>query len=284
MNTRPSLSRPRSALALSSLLALAATGACRRSTPAPEPLGSAEDPSMKYAISSSSPAQNLDPAAAAERGLLLARPSRPSAPATATGKLPLGLGKKRDGFLYVPPGISPGEPRPLVVFFHGAGGAADQAEVVLPLAAEKKVLVLSIDSRAPTWDVIHDEVGPDVAFLDRALQWTFARHAVDPAHVAASGFSDGASYALSLGLANGELFTEVVAFSPGFAAPPEVHGKPRFFVSHGKSDGVLPIDRCSRRLVPRLQGGGYAVDYREFDGPHTVPPAIVRDAFAWMLG
>jgi len=33
------------------------------------------------------------------------------------------------------------------------------------------------------------------------------------------GFSDGASYALSVGITNGDLFTHVIAFSPGFVAP-----------------------------------------------------------------
>jgi predicted esterase len=37
------------------------------------------------------------------------------------------------------------------------------------------------------------------------------------ATLAVSGFSDGASYALSIGPANGDLFTHVMAFSPGFA-------------------------------------------------------------------
>lgn len=52
----------------------------------------------------------------------------------------------------------------------------------------------------------------------------------------------------------------------------------------GVEDRVLPIDRCSRPLVRRLKGAGYAVDYREFDGPHTVPAEIAKGAFAWLLG
>lgn len=35
-----------------------------------------------------------------------------------------------------------------------------------------------------------------------------------------AGFSDGASYALSLGLPNGNLFSHIVAFSPGFMRAP----------------------------------------------------------------
>jgi predicted esterase len=44
---------------------------------------------------------------------------------------------------------------------------------------------------------------------------------------------------------------------------------------------VLPIAHCSRKLVPQLERAGYDVRYREFDGPHAVPPAIAREALAW---
>ncbi len=123
--------------------------------------------------------------------------------------------------------------------------------------------------------------GPDVDFVDRALRQTFERYAVDPAHVAVEGFSDGASYALSIGITNGDLFTHVMAFSPGFLAPGGQEGAPRLFVSHGIHDNVLPIDRCSRRIVPRVQQAGYDVVYREFDGGHAYPPEVVQEALGW---
>jgi phospholipase/carboxylesterase len=122
--------------------------------------------------------------------------------------------------------------------------------------------------------VIRGGYGPDVAFLDEALAAVFARFAVGS--VAVSGFSDGASYALSIGLANGDLFGHVLAWSPGFMAPPDLAGRPRVFVSHGTGDRVLPIDRCSRRLVPSLRADGYDVAYEEFDGGHAVPPSVVE--------
>src|SRR2546425_904676 len=70
------------------------------------------------------------------------------------------------------------------------GQAADEAGVV----------VLSPDSRGSTWDAIRDGFGPDVTFLNRALARVFDTVSVDPARIAVGGFSDGASYALSLGL------------------------------------------------------------------------------------
>ena len=117
--------------------------------------------------------------------------------------------------------------------------------------------------------------------IDRALEHTFSRYAVDPARLAIGGFSDGASYALSLGITNGDLFTHVIAFSPGFMAPAGHAGSPRVFVSHGTRDRVLPIDHCSRRIVPELERSGYDVRYREFDGGHTIPPQIASEAVGW---
>src|SRR6202030_4387442 len=55
----------------------------------------------------------------------------------------------------------------------------------------------------------------------------------------------------------------------------------RIYISHGTADTVLPIDRCSRRIVPALRAAGYEVTYEEFDGGHTVPPATADRAFAW---
>jgi predicted esterase len=106
---------------------------------------------------------------------------------------------------------------------------------------------------------------------------------VDRRRIAVGGFSDGASYALSLGLTNGDLFTHVIAFSPGFMAPTGYEGSPRLFISHGTRDRVLPIERCSRRIVPQVKGAGYDVLYREFDGAHAVPPEIAREAHEWFV-
>jgi phospholipase/carboxylesterase len=138
--------------------------------------------------------------------------------------------------------------------------------------------------RDRTWDVIRSEFGPDVAFLERALRHTFTGVAIDPQRLAIGGFSDGATYGLSLGLVNGDLFSHILAFSPGFVVAPARTGRPSIFVSHGTGDQVLPIDRTSRRLVPALKQAGYDVRYQEFDGPHTVPAPIAREAFGWWCG
>ena len=196
----------------------------------------------------------------------------------------LGLGSGRDGLLLVPAGYDPGRPVPLAVMLHGAGGDASGGMSPFRTPADDHgVVVLAPESRGRTWDVLLGGWGPDVQFVDRALEHVFPRLAVDPARVVVGGFSDGASYGLGLGLANGDLFSRIVAFSPGFVPRAPATDRPQVFVSHGTDDPVLPIDMCSRRIVPRLQGAGYDVDYREFIGGHEVPGDIALAAMARVL-
>jgi phospholipase/carboxylesterase len=218
---------------------------------------------------------------AAEQGRLLARPKQAKQEAQL-GLQPLGFGGKRDALLYVPPDYKPDRPAPLAVMLHGAGGSAQPALGFLKGFADKAgIILLAPESRRQTWDVILGSFGPDVVFINRALEHVFDRYAIDAAHIAAGGFSDGASYALSLGITNGYLLTHIIAFSPGFLAPAGQAGAPRIFISHGKKDQVLPIERCSRKIVPQLQRANYDVRYKEFDGPHTVPHEIAREAVEW---
>lgn len=217
----------------------------------------------------------------ASDGRIEARPRR-NVKTSGTGLRPLGLGASRDAILQLP--SKPTEaPLPLLVLLHGAGGNGAGILRRLGAAAEQAgVAVLAPDSRDTTWDAIRGDLGPDVAFLNRALERVFETTAVDPARVSVGGFSDGATYALTLGLINGDLFRLVVGFSPGFVVPGRAHGKAKFFISHGMHDEILPIDRCSRRIVPALQKAGYSVTYREFDAGHTVPPEIAREGMRWV--
>lgn len=202
--------------------------------------------------------------------------------AASVGLQPLGHHGAHDGYLYVPASYQIGHPAPLMVLLHGAGGDARATLALLKGPADATGLILlAPTSREYTWDAIVGRYGPDVEAIDRILEGTFSHYAVNPGRVAVGGFSDGASYALSLGITNGDLFCHVLAFSPGFMAPAARVGSPRVFVSHGTRDKVLPIGRCSRRIVPQLEHAGYDVRYREFEGGHEVPPEIRREATAW---
>ncbi len=207
---------------------------------------------------------------------LTARPGSPSLTPTV-GLSDLNLGGSRNG--------TPDNPAPLFVGLHGAGGSSSDWASYPARAAARGMIFLAPDSRSSTWDLIRDGFGPDVEFLDRALRYTFNRCRIDPAHLALGGFSDGASYALSLGVSNGDLFSHLVAYSPGFYAPSvPIVGSPAIYVSHGTNDGILPVGASRDVIVPNLRDAGYDVTYEEFNGGHEVPAAISESALDWFLG
>jgi phospholipase/carboxylesterase len=225
-----------------------------------------------------------DVAPEAGKGRLGARPRAAKAGTSEAGSFELGLSAGRDGILYVPRCI-PDVAAPLVLMLHGATGRGTRAcRILESLADEAGFLVLCPDSRRMTWDAIAGPFGPDVEFIDRALAQTFSRYDVDGSRIAVAGFSDGATYALALARANGDLFSCGIAFSPGFVIPVTPHGSPRLFFAHGVHDQVLPIDSASRSMVPALRREGYRVEYREFEGDHEVPPPVAREAMTWYLG
>ena len=46
---------------------------------------------------------------------------------------------------------------------------------------------------------------------------------------------------------------------------------------------LLDIDQSSRVFVPALRRQGYRVQFRQFDGPHTIPPEVAKEAVRWWL-
>ncbi len=214
-------------------------------------------------------------------GRLSARP-RTDVKTSATGQIMLGLDSERDAVLQIPKSAA-SSPLPLLVMLHGATQSAEDMFWYLGSTHEEAgVVVLAPNSRSTTWDAIRNTFADDVNYLNRALERTFEKVAIDPAHVALGGFSDGATYAISLGLINGDLFNSVVAFSPGFVIDGEAHGKPRFFISHGTRDHILPIDRCGRRIAGELKARGFEVNFREFDGDHEIPTDVAREGLKFI--
>ena len=201
------------------------------------------------------------------------------------GTYDIRLGANRDGLFYVPPDLPTARPHPLIVMLHGGGdGAGDVVPMLQGVADQFGIIVLAPESQASdSWDILEGAYGPDIEFIDHALEVTFGRFTIDPHHIGIAGFSDGASCALSVGLMNGDLFGDILAFSPGFAEPAKNIGKPRIFISHGDKDMVLPVE-SGRRLAKELGEAGYDVDYQEFDGGHIVPPDLIAAAAKRFLG
>lgn len=125
------------------------------------------------------------------------------------------------------------------------------------------------------------QFGADVPRIDAGLHEFFATAAVDPKRVVLLGFSDGAGYALCLGLENPQLFSGVVALSPGFAKVPDRIGiGQRIFIAHGRSDRTLPL-RTARGIAESLGSFPLSVRFFPFDGDHVMTREAVVAGLAF---
>ena len=215
---------------------------------------------------------------------ITAQPGTPTL-AIAEGYTTLGLATPRDGYIYVPTNYDPAEPSRLLVLLHGAGG--NRAQWMTPeieaFAEARSVVILSVESRYETWDsAFLGRYDVDPAFLNDALGWTFERVNVDPALIAIGGFSDGASEALGIGIANALLFRKIIAFSPSVYLVPFGRGTPDIFVAHGTQDDVVPFSFSRDRVVPRLRNNGMDVTFYIFEGNHSMPSFVQTAAFEWL--
>ncbi len=227
-------------------------------------------------------------AASTEPGRIVLPPQTAPQTAAATGLQKLSGTK---GLLYVPSSYRLSEALRSLVLLHKSGGSASewfagghaQAPGSYAAYAEKgRFIILAPEAPGQSWGTGPKNWGYDYLAINRALEAAFARCNIDRNRLAIGGFSDGASYALSLGLANGDVFGYVIAFSPGFIVRAQGRGRPSLFIAHGLGDNVLPIATSSRVFVTSLRKNGYDVDFREFSGGHSVSPQVADQAMSWL--
>lgn len=191
----------------------------------------------------------------------------------------------KHGLLYVPESYSSDVKMPLFIALHGASGSSSFWKSYYDRAEERGFILLALDSKKYTWDAIIKGYAEDLERIDKSLKYVFKRCFIHEENVALAGYSDGATYTLSLGPSNGDLFTHLIAFSPGYFIHSEpLVGKPIIYVSHGDSDPVLSVETTRDQIVPYFSNDGYDVTYYEFRGGHTVPAFVSEQSLDWFFG
>lgn len=217
-------------------------------------------------------------------GRLTTRPHKPTKTITP-GEHVVADEAGRRAILFVPPSYDPARAAPFFLALHGATGSGDRMLSGSRAAAEAHgVVMLSPSSHDYTWDAIRGTYAGDFAQIDRLMNDVFDQCTIDPQRIAVGGFSDGATYALSIGLINGDVFTHLVGHSAGFIIGGTRHGRPKVFLSHGRQDNILPIDQCGRRIAAQLRRDGYDLRFDEFDGGHTATGEMRERAVQWFVG
>ena len=201
------------------------------------------------------------------------------------GQTRLGISDDdRDGTLYVPKSYKAGTAMPLVIMLHGFSGWGDGQRRLFALSEELGFIVLAPESRDITWGKEVPGFDQDVKYLGAAFRHVGGLVNIDFDHVALGGQSDGAGYALTMGLAYGDTFNHLIILAGGgLIEPLRRKGQPKIFIAHGVKDTVMPIDVSGRKNVALLKKDGYDVTYREHEGGHGTPIEITREAMLWFL-
>lgn len=190
-------------------------------------------------------------------------------------ELPSGVAEVRT------PEISNKNYLPVVVFLHGAGHVDGGAmDVLCREVSSKKFILLAPSAYRDSWDILRGGWGEDVAALNEQLNWLREHYMIDDNRISMLGFSDGASYALSLCVRN-PVISCAAALSPGFYLGNAQSSS--LFISHAQNDNILSFSGV-QRLRTQLLEEGANVTFMMHDAGHSCPERVVTVALTFCLG
>ena len=208
--------------------------------------------------------------------------------ASPTGFVEVELGASR-AVLLTPAQIDPSRRYPLVTVFHGAGRQDEMLVKACRGEPEaRQALFLVPRSLQPTWDLIAGGQGqPDLEFLEYAWELIYRRYPIDAEKQAVVGYSDGASYALSLALSNPGFFDAALCWAAGFAmmdrnAVGAENRRTRFYLEYGTDDELFPFEQVALPMRENLEQAGYEVEFSvDEGGRHWPSGSFQREALDW---
>ncbi|HYB12963.1 MAG TPA: phospholipase [Myxococcota bacterium] len=194
----------------------------------------------------------------------------------------------RGGFVfYVPERYDGSEALPLVVALHGGfGHGRDFVWTWLREARSRRCCLLAPTSLDTTWS-LHDPER-DGSALRSMVEFVMERWRIDSSQVLLTGLSDGATFSLLCGLAEGSPFTAVAPIL-GVLHPwnfrngnmGRARGK-RIYLVHGALDWMFPVDTARTARAALVEAGADLV-YRELaDLSHAYPREENARILRWL--
>ena len=196
-----------------------------------------------------------------------------------------------------------GTPEGLLVLHHGRG--TDEQDLLrMADFIDPRRRLLVVTPRAPLtvpgspgyhWYLVPRVGHPDPdtfaaarAQLGELHDELWARTGLTPAQTVLGGFSMGCVMSYATGLdAERPRPAGILAFSgfipavPGWEPDVQERAGLPVQISHGRQDPVISIE-FGRDAATRLQAGGLAVDFREFDGGHWIDPFDLERAQSFL--
>lgn len=215
---------------------------------------------------------------------------RDEAPPTGFVKLEQGAGS---AILLTPDEIDEGRRYPLFTVLHGAGRQDEMlAKAYRDEPEKRRAFFLIPRSALPTWDLIASRERPDLDFLEYAYDLVYRRYPIDPLQQAMIGYSDGASYALSVGLCNSTMFSALMVWAAGFLVLDEPTAerfgleipepRPRIYLEYGTHDELFDFETVALPMRANLEKAGFDVTFSvDEGGRHWPSGSFHREALDW---
>jgi len=220
------------------------------------------------------------------------KPVEPREEPSPTGFVRLEQGRG-SAVLLTPDEIDPARRYPLFTVLHGAGRQDEAlAKAYRDEPDRRQAFFLIPRSVEPTWDLIASAERPDLDFLEYAYDLVYRRYPVDPLQQVLIGYSDGASYALSVGLCNPAMFSAMMVWAAGFLVvdPPTAERfregipepRPRIYLEYGTHDELFGFEQVAIPMRDNLRKAGLDVTFSvDEGGRHWPSGSFHREALDW---
>ena len=220
------------------------------------------------------------------------KPVEARAEPSPTGSVSLEQGASR-ATLLTPREIDPARRYPLFTVLHGAGRQDEMlAKGYRDKAEERQAFFLFPRSVLPTWDLIASAERPDLDFLEYTYDLIYRRYPIDPLQQVLIGYSDGASYGLSVGVCNSHFFSALMVWAAGFLVLdpstterfregiPEL--RPRIYLEYGTHDELFDFETVALPMRENLEKAGFDVTFSvDEGGRHWPSGSFQSEALDW---
>lgn len=201
--------------------------------------------------------------------------------------------------------LNKSSPQHSIIWLHGLGADGEDFvpiahEITLPVAvrylfphAPEQSVTINGDMVMRAWyDIISMGGSQDHAGIQSsqaAIEGLIAQEkqrGVSAKNIYLAGFSQGGAIALQTGLQHGEKLGGIIALSTRLVQAEQLpmnlgaHNLP-IFMAHGRSDPIIPYSMGSHSAAA-LKARGHAIEWHEYDMPHSVCREEIRDIENWL--
>ena len=199
-------------------------------------------------------------------------------------------------------------PRAAIIWMHGLGADGHDFEPIVPELgmpaapatrfvfphAPVQPVTINGGAKMRAWYDVTGDGRPDATGIRASqarVEALIARErsrGVAPGAIVLAGFSQGGAIALHTGLRHAERLAGILALSTYLPLPDtraedasQANRDLLIFMAHGTQDPVIPLSWAGRSR-DHLTSLGYAVDWHEYQMPHSVCAEEVADVSGWL--